>query len=120
MGIRFKENICNPQDKSVCCCGPEQVPPDEVQHCEWDKWKPISECSKSCGGGAVYLERSILQPPRNGGQNCTGPRHGSKACNRIPCPKDKHDAKTLEVIASCECKHFYKCAWSNEKVQQLS
>ena len=33
---------------------------------------------------------------------------------------DEQDEKELEVIASCECKHFYKCAWSNEKVQQLT
>lgn len=54
--------------------------------CKWSSYTEWSECSQSCGGGARTSNRTILQHPINGGQECTGTALKTEACNLEPCP----------------------------------
>ncbi|XP_035826806.1 uncharacterized protein LOC101848762 [Aplysia californica] len=62
----------------------------------WSKWGFYSPCSKTCGGGTQFRERTCTDPaPANGGKNCQGELssdfafHGNgrqdRACNTAAC-----------------------------------
>lgn len=63
----------------------------------WAAWSSWSECSVSCGGGAIRRERMCI-PPHHGGADCPDsygifvkPDGGlamaeQEACNEQPCP----------------------------------
>ena len=64
------------------------------QYCGKDcivgQWTPWSNCSNTCGGGAMQRYRSIYFQPDPGSHlghdNCP-PTHEMKQCNRQPCPR---------------------------------
>ena len=54
--------------------------------CKWSSYTEWSDCSKSCGGGTKTSNRTILQSPINGGQECVGTALKTDTCNLDPCP----------------------------------
>ena len=56
-----------------------------IVDCEWDKWK-TGECSKSCGGGELYITRNKISEARNGGKGCAGNSSIVQECNVEACP----------------------------------
>ncbi|XP_072173827.1 uncharacterized protein [Diadema setosum] len=53
---------------------------------KWTAWGPFKYCSKECGGGRGYHNRTCI-PPRNGGKPCRGiTEEYDAACNTEPCP----------------------------------
>ena len=53
----------------------------------WTKWGFYSPCTKSCGGGRQYRERTCTDPaPANGGKNCIGRSRENRDCNTHACP----------------------------------
>ena len=54
----------------------------EAVNGEWGGWSSWSECSRTCGGGASYMERMCDNPtPANHGRYCIGARRKYKLCN---------------------------------------
>jgi len=53
----------------------------------WGQWKPVLECTKTCGGGVINRTRECNEPvPQHGGAHCEGSSHDHIACNTQPCP----------------------------------
>ena len=42
------------------------------QDCQWNSWKETVPCNVTCGKGIRILERTVLEPSRFGGHECTG------------------------------------------------
>lgn len=62
---------------------PSQNPVDGA----WGPWGPWGGCSRSCGGGVSFSQRSCSRPaPRNGGRYCRGERSRFRSCNTGACP----------------------------------
>ena len=53
--------------------------------CIWSDWTS-SECSVSCGGGALTKTRTRSVVAQNGGQECIGPTILQNPCNNQNCP----------------------------------
>ncbi|XP_067932084.1 A disintegrin and metalloproteinase with thrombospondin motifs 9-like [Watersipora subatra] len=54
---------------------------------EWSSWGSWSECSRTCGGGVKFAERTCSNPsPQSGGKFCLGRRRKNKSCNTSNCP----------------------------------
>jgi len=56
--------------------------------CQWSGWSKSGECTKSCGGGTQYYQRTISVQSKNGGQYCTGNPIKQEKCNDFDCPVD--------------------------------
>ncbi|XP_060600216.1 uncharacterized protein LOC132753729 isoform X4 [Ruditapes philippinarum] len=53
----------------------------------WTTFGSFSPCSKSCGGGTQFRERSCTRPrPANGGAQCTGNARETRNCHTEACP----------------------------------
>ena len=53
----------------------------------WGMWSPISECSRTCGGGTKTRHRACDSPAAsNGGVPCPGDVEEAHPCNTVPCP----------------------------------
>jgi len=62
-----------------------------THHCPvdggWTQWGMWRKCTKSCGGGRTYRQRSCTAPkPMYGGDYCPGAPIQAKQCGTIPCP----------------------------------
>lgn len=55
--------------------------------CKVSDWKPVTSCSKSCGGGKRTMERSVLVAAKNGGDACPALKT-EHDCNVDACPID--------------------------------
>uniref|UniRef100_A0A4W6FYM5 ADAM metallopeptidase with thrombospondin type 1 motif 18 n=1 Tax=Lates calcarifer TaxID=8187 RepID=A0A4W6FYM5_LATCA len=56
-------------------------------HGQWSAWSQWSDCSRTCGGGVMYRERSCTSPrPQNNGKFCSGSGRLNQLCNTRPCP----------------------------------
>ncbi|KAJ4433153.1 hypothetical protein ANN_15410, partial [Periplaneta americana] len=65
------------------------VRPDAVNG-QWGEWGSWSACSRTCGGGAQYMERKCDNPrPANKGRYCVGKRRKYRLC--------KKDNRTLNL-----------------------
>ncbi|XP_071091672.1 uncharacterized protein [Haliotis cracherodii] len=77
---------------------------------QWNKWGFYSPCTKKCGGGTQYRERTCSNPPpSHGGKPCAGAARETKACATTPCtttakptttPRPTH-ATTSTVAPGC-------------------
>ena len=56
--------------------------------CKWGSYGEWSHCSKTCGGGEKYRQRSEFKPASNGGKACEGKATETKRCNWKACPVD--------------------------------
>ena len=53
----------------------------------WTAWGSYSPCTKSCGGGTQFRQRSCTNPrPSHGGKTCTGQARQNHACHTAACP----------------------------------
>ena len=53
----------------------------------WSAWGSYDTCSRSCGGGTKYRQRSCNSPsPQYGGSTCPGSSSQSDSCNSNSCP----------------------------------
>ena len=71
---------------------------------EWAHWGAWSSCSKSCGDGVHFRDRSCSDPaPMGTGKDCIGPGSEVTGCFKAPC-NGKSDRLVLfssrHVIAS--------------------
>ena len=57
----------------------------QLVDCQWDKWK-TGECSKTCGGGKLFIERKKITEASNGGKECSGNSTIIHECNVEHCP----------------------------------
>ena len=55
-------------------------------NCQWSSYGERSECTKTCGGGEMISNRTILQQALDGGQECEGNELKIEKCNETPCP----------------------------------
>ena len=56
----------------------------------WSEYGDWSECTKTCGGGTQYTNRTCTEPvPNSCGSNCTGDASKVRDCNVDPCPCSK-------------------------------
>ncbi|XP_052223521.1 collagen alpha-1(XII) chain-like isoform X2 [Dreissena polymorpha] len=54
---------------------------------DWTSFGSYSPCTKTCGGGTQFHERSCTNPPpANGGAQCIGQARENKDCNTQACP----------------------------------
>jgi hypothetical protein len=52
---------------------------------QWDDWKPLTDCSVSCGGGTRKMYRNCVYQDY-GGDVCEGPSTREETCENYPCP----------------------------------
>lgn len=60
----------------------------------WSDWETIAECSRTCGGGVTYRQRTCLEEP------CIGPTRIYSSCNTQDCPEG---AKAQELFLQSQC-----------------
>ncbi|KAM4602429.1 A disintegrin and metalloproteinase with thrombospondin motifs 18 [Polymixia lowei] len=66
-------------------------------HGQWSGWSQWSECSRTCGGGVMYKERSCTSPrPQNNGKFCPGSGRLNQLCNTRPCPPGAPDFRAQQ------------------------
>uniref|UniRef100_A0AAX7TNC2 Peptidase M12B domain-containing protein n=1 Tax=Astatotilapia calliptera TaxID=8154 RepID=A0AAX7TNC2_ASTCA len=66
-------------------------------HGQWSAWSQWSDCSRTCGGGVMYRERSCTSPrPQNNGKFCSGPSRLNQLCNIRPCPPNAVDFRAQQ------------------------
>ncbi|XP_029701919.1 A disintegrin and metalloproteinase with thrombospondin motifs 18 isoform X2 [Takifugu rubripes] len=66
-------------------------------HGQWSAWSQWSDCSRTCGGGVMYRERSCTSPrPQNNGKFCPGSSRFNQLCNTRPCPPNAVDFRAQQ------------------------
>ncbi|XP_062271035.1 A disintegrin and metalloproteinase with thrombospondin motifs 18 [Scomber scombrus] len=66
-------------------------------HGQWSAWSQWSDCSRTCGGGVMYRERSCTSPrPQNNGKFCSGSSRLNQLCNNRPCPLNAVDFRAQQ------------------------
>ncbi|KAF4090887.1 hypothetical protein AMELA_G00030650 [Ameiurus melas] len=66
-------------------------------HGQWSDWSDWSDCSRSCGGGVMYRERSCNSPrPQHSGKFCQGSSRLYQLCSTAPCQRDAVDFRTQQ------------------------
>eukprot|EP00066_Takifugu_rubripes_P005435 XP_003969478.1 PREDICTED: A disintegrin and metalloproteinase with thrombospondin motifs 18 [Takifugu rubripes] len=66
-------------------------------HGQWSAWSQWSDCSRTCGGGVMYRERSCTSPrPQNNGKFCPGSSRFNQLCNTRPCPPNTVDFRAQQ------------------------
>uniref|UniRef100_A0A665W306 ADAM metallopeptidase with thrombospondin type 1 motif, 18 n=1 Tax=Echeneis naucrates TaxID=173247 RepID=A0A665W306_ECHNA len=64
---------------------------------QWSEWSQWSDCSRTCGGGVMYRERSCTSPsPQNNGKFCSGSSRLNHLCNTRPCPLNAVDFRAQQ------------------------
>ncbi|XP_032128706.1 A disintegrin and metalloproteinase with thrombospondin motifs 15-like isoform X2 [Sapajus apella] len=57
----------------------------------WGPWGQWSPCSRTCGGGISFQERSCYSQRRDGGSSCVGPTRSHRSCRTESCPDGARD-----------------------------
>ncbi|XP_027871688.1 A disintegrin and metalloproteinase with thrombospondin motifs 18 isoform X1 [Xiphophorus couchianus] len=66
-------------------------------HGQWSAWSQWSDCSRTCGGGVMFRERSCTNPrPQNNGKFCPGSTRLNQLCNTRPCPSNALDFRAQQ------------------------
>mmetsp|Transcript_90310 Transcript_90310/g.173121 ORF Transcript_90310/g.173121 Transcript_90310/m.173121 type:complete len:1602 (-) Transcript_90310:132-4937(-) len=73
---------CNPAAGQQPPTGCEHIVP--AVHCKWSDWVS-TPCSRTCGGGQLQRQRTILTPANRRGDGCKGPVEETVECNRLAC-----------------------------------
>ncbi|XP_015209797.2 SCO-spondin [Lepisosteus oculatus] len=113
-GQRTRTRTCQEVPDSLPCAETFQTKPCLLQACpagcvlsEWSSW---SECSATCGGGVSLRNKTVLQEPDPGGQECPAPLEQHTACNTDSCEAECPDG---QVFSSCatSCPHTCTDLW---------
>ncbi|KAJ8010539.1 hypothetical protein DPEC_G00076130 [Dallia pectoralis] len=108
-GERTRTRPCNYTDGGPTCAETVHtetclLPPCPAG-CVLTEWSAWSECSASCGGGVSVRNKTIIQEPQPGGQECS-PLEQHTVCNTnscLPaCPSD-------QVFSHCAGACPYSC-----------
>uniref|UniRef100_A0A8C2JPE4 ADAM metallopeptidase with thrombospondin type 1 motif, 18 n=1 Tax=Cyprinus carpio TaxID=7962 RepID=A0A8C2JPE4_CYPCA len=66
-------------------------------HGQWSGWSEWSDCSRTCGGGVMYRERSCNSPsPQHNGKFCQGPGRLHQLCNTKRCQPNGVDFRAQQ------------------------
>ncbi|KAJ8252375.1 hypothetical protein COCON_G00216870 [Conger conger] len=66
-------------------------------HGQWSQWSGWSDCSRSCGGGVMYKERSCNSPrPQYSGKFCQGASRVYELCNTKACQPNGVDFRAQQ------------------------
>ena len=80
--------------------------------CKWSPFKPVTGCSKTCGGGIQHFERFKINEAENGGACCMGNGTKIQACHEERCPDGKYFFNILhpasEGVMSEICTYLWK------------
>ncbi|KAM7156010.1 papilin isoform 4-T4 [Molossus nigricans] len=57
----------------------------------WGPWGDWSPCTRTCGGGISFQERSCYSKRRDGGSSCVGPARRHRSCHVESCPEGARD-----------------------------
>ncbi|CAK6431941.1 unnamed protein product [Pipistrellus nathusii] len=66
----------------------------------WGPWGDWSPCSRTCGGGISFSERSCHWQRRDGGSSCVGPTRRHRLCHIESCPPGARDFRAEQ------CREF--------------
>ncbi|OQR70429.1 papilin-like [Tropilaelaps mercedesae] len=64
----------------------------------WTDWEPLAPCSRTCGGGVTFRQRTCLEEP------CIGPTRIYSSCNTNECPEG--DQKAQEMFLQQQCRRM--------------
>eukprot|EP00795_Rhopilema_esculentum_P010253 gene10253-18947_t len=68
-------------------CVEQRVADASVVDGGWSSWGEFKQCSRPCGGGIAYRERTCHNPVAlRGGKYCEGDSKEYTICNKKPCP----------------------------------
>eukprot|EP00933_Yihiella_yeosuensis_P057696 TRINITY_DN5769_c1_g2_i1.p1 TRINITY_DN5769_c1_g2~~TRINITY_DN5769_c1_g2_i1.p1 ORF type:complete len:1326 (+),score=179.83 TRINITY_DN5769_c1_g2_i1:153-4130(+) len=81
---KFGGKACGSLSETGKCTTTPPCPVD----CAWNVWNEWSDCSKSCGGGEKFRNRTHKAVAANGGRICEGTDAQTVPCNTTGCPKD--------------------------------
>ena len=76
----------------------------------YGNWSNFTECTKSCGIGVQYRNRSCDNPvPMHGGRNCVilGNATESRSCNEDPCPGSFIHKYYIYFCLNSRYKHIF-------------
>ena len=74
---------CAGSSQSTRACNQQKCP----QHGNWAGWSRWSSCSKTCGGGTRFRNRTCSNPPpAYGGEPCHGSSAQTQYCTKGHCP----------------------------------
>ncbi|XP_036391194.1 A disintegrin and metalloproteinase with thrombospondin motifs 18-like [Megalops cyprinoides] len=66
-------------------------------HGQWSEWSGWSDCSRTCGGGVMYRERSCNSPrPQYNGKFCQGSSRLYQLCNTKVCEPNGVDFRAQQ------------------------
>ncbi|XP_068734919.1 A disintegrin and metalloproteinase with thrombospondin motifs 6-like isoform X2 [Montipora capricornis] len=62
----------------------------------WSPWSRLVECTRTCGGGIQWRQRTCTNPkPKDGGEQCDGDSKGFyRICGQKPCPANATNYRT--------------------------
>ncbi|KAL1006349.1 hypothetical protein UPYG_G00071200, partial [Umbra pygmaea] len=89
LGQRTRTRDCSDTEGGPPCAGTVHtevcLQPPCPAGCLLTEWSSWSECSASCGGGVSVRNKTVLQEPQPGGQECSTPLEQHTACNTNSC-----------------------------------
>ncbi|KAJ8278768.1 hypothetical protein COCON_G00058340 [Conger conger] len=113
-GQRNRSRPCEEREGGPPCAETIQHQPCLLPACpagcvlsEWSAW---SLCSASCGGGLSVRNKTLLQPPQPGGQDCPSPLEQHTACNTQGCDPECPDDQVFSTCAS-SCPYTCEDLW---------
>ncbi|XP_036410900.1 SCO-spondin [Megalops cyprinoides] len=113
-GQRTRSRPCQVSEGGPPCTETVQDEPCVLPSCpagcvlsEWSSW---SECSASCGGGLSVRNKTILQHPQPGGEDCPPPLEQHTACNTHSCMPVCPDGQVFSTCAS-SCPYTCEDLW---------
>ncbi|KAJ8374864.1 hypothetical protein SKAU_G00054440 [Synaphobranchus kaupii] len=110
-GQRNRSRLCQDTEGGPPCTETAQdqpcLLPSCPEGCVLSEWSPWSLCSASCGGGLSVRNKTILQQPQPGGQDCPSPLEQHTACNTHSCQPECPDG---QVFSTCASSCPYTCA----------
>merc|ERR1712062_340302 len=99
INLRFG-SPCSGSARQTESCNIQECPVD----CLWSDWTKSGGCTKTCGGGFQYFERTMLVKSQNGGKSCTGSSLKRENCNDHNCPDTTTTTTTTTTVPKIDCQ----------------
>nr|XP_023660300.1 SCO-spondin [Paramormyrops kingsleyae] len=78
--------------------------------CVLSDWSSWSTCSASCGGGVSVRNKTVLQEPQPGGEDCSSPLEQHTACNTQSCLPECTGGQVFSACAGV-CPYTCEDLW---------